>query len=111
IPGWEHIPIKEMLEEAFNVPVAIQNDVNAAALGENTFGVGQKYNDFLFLTYGTGVGGAIVIDSALYSGHEEFAGEFGHMIHMLLVERVIAVCKGVMNVMLQRLLSYKMHKK
>lgn len=80
IPGWEHIPIKEMLEEEFHVPVAIQNDVNAAALGENTFGVGQKYADFLFLTYGTGVGGAIVIDSALYGGEQQFAGEFGHTI-------------------------------
>lgn len=80
IPGMDGIAIKEVLEKQFKVPVEIQNDVNAAALGENAFGVGKGHGDFLFLAYGTGVGGAIIHQSQLFSGQGSFAGEFGHMI-------------------------------
>src|SRR5690625_270418 len=78
IPQTKGLQIKHTLEKAFNVPVAVENDVNAAALGESAFGIGAEYSDLLYLAYGTGVGGSIVIDSSIHYGKDGFAGEFGH---------------------------------
>lgn len=77
IPGYTGMKIRELMETEFGVPVAVENDVNAAAVGEGRFGAGKEFSDYLCITYGTGVGGAIVIDRKIYTGNNFSAGEFG----------------------------------
>lgn len=80
IPDYSGIQIRGELENLFHVPVAVENDVNAAAIGEAVYGAGKEYDDFLCLTYGTGVGGAIVQKKEIYHGSSFSAGEFGGII-------------------------------
>lgn len=80
IPGYTGIALKKRIGDYFKVPVKVENDVNAAALGEKYFGNGQQYQDFLCITYGTGIGGSIVLNGSIYEGTNGLAGEFGHII-------------------------------
>ena len=74
-----HIPFAKMLSKAMdNLPVALTNDANAAAMGEMTYGAAKGMKDFIMITLGTGVGSGIVIDGKLVYGHDGFAGELGH---------------------------------
>ena len=75
-----NIPLKAHLERELGVPVAVDNDANVAALGEHVFGAAQGFDDFLLVTLGTGIGGAIMINGSVYRG-ESFAGEWGHIRH------------------------------
>lgn len=77
IPGYTGMQIRDILQQEFGVLVAVENDVNAAAMGEAYFGAGKQDPDFLCITYGTGVGGAIVIGGKVYTGSAFSAGEFG----------------------------------
>jgi predicted NBD/HSP70 family sugar kinase len=80
IPGYTGMQVKRLMENKFGVPCAVENDVNSAAIGEAQYGAGKDFSDFLCLTYGTGIGGAIVINRKIYSGSAFSAGEFGHLI-------------------------------
>lgn len=77
--AWRDEPLKERLEEELNLPVVVENDANAAAWGEFTFGAGEDVEDLLLLTIGTGVGGGVVIDGELVRGGFGFGGEVGHI--------------------------------
>lgn len=77
IPGYTGTDVRGIISQAFGVPVAVENDVNAAAIGEAFYGAGKDYSDFLCLTYGTGIGGAIVMNKKIYTGSCFSAGEFG----------------------------------
>lgn len=72
-------PLKSILEVRCGLPVWVENDVNSAAWGEACLGAGKGCKDFLCLTYGTGIGGAIVLNGQLYRGANWSAGEFGSM--------------------------------
>lgn len=80
IPGYTGTKIRENIENMFHVPTAVLNDVNSAAVGEAAYGAGQGRGDFLCLTYGTGVGGAIIMNGEVYNGAGYSAGEFGGII-------------------------------
>ena len=80
IPDYTGTQIRKELEELFHVPVTVENDVNAAAMGEAVYGAGKDYHQFLMLTYGTGVGGATVTDKQVYYGSSYSASEFGAII-------------------------------
>jgi glucokinase len=74
------IPMKEMLEAKFKLPVTLTNDANAAAIGEMMYGAAKGMKDFIMITLGTGVGSGIVANGQLIYGHDGFAGELGHTI-------------------------------
>jgi glucokinase len=79
LPGWDNIPIVEMVEERFNKKAFLQNDANACAVAEWKYGAGKGYNNLIFLTFGTGMGAGLILDGKLYSGISDLAGEVGHL--------------------------------
>lgn len=79
IPGWENLPLKQILETEFQVPVALGNDANLAALGEWKYGAGRGHHHMLYLTVSTGIGGGVIINDQLLLGHRGLAGELGHI--------------------------------
>jgi glucokinase len=79
LPGWVDIPIAGWIEKATGLPTTIANDADCAALGEAWLGLGREYSNFLLLTLGTGVGGAIIRDGGIYSGSTGAGGELGLM--------------------------------
>ena len=72
--------VKDILEAAFGIPTRVENDVKCAALGESNFGAGIGVRNYVCLTYGTGVGGAIVSDGKLCDGASFAAGQFGALL-------------------------------
>ena len=79
LPGWNHVPLKEILSDRFNLPIYIEHDGNAGALAEWYFGSGRGVQNLIFLTMGTGFGGGLILNGRLYRGTSDVAGEVGHI--------------------------------
>jgi glucokinase len=79
LPGWSEFPVHAEIERRLGIPVMLENDANAAALGEKWLGAAKEYASMCMLTLGTGVGGGIVIDGKIWHGMNGMAGELGHI--------------------------------
>src|SRR4029078_2004704 len=77
--AWRDLDLKADLERRLDLRVVVENDANAAAWGEFQFGAGHDADDLLLVTVGTGVGGGLVLDGALYRGAFGVGAEIGHM--------------------------------
>ncbi len=79
LPGWHDVPLAALLQERLGLPVRLENDANAAALGEWRFGAGQGTRHMVFVTVSTGIGGGVIADGCLLHGRRGLAAEIGHM--------------------------------
>jgi len=79
IPGWRDIKIRDRFEEEFRIPVAVDNDVHVAALGEHLFGAGKGVNTSVFMVISTGIGFSIVKDGSIWRGSHNLAGQIAHL--------------------------------
>ena len=79
LPGWDEIPITNILEERFGKKTYLQNDANACALAEWRFGSGRGCKNMIFLTFGTGMGAGLILNGSIYTGINDMAGEVGHI--------------------------------
>jgi glucokinase len=80
VPGWENIPLRAVMEAAFGAPASVDNDANAAALGEHRFGAGQGCDSMMYITVSTGVGGGWILNGQPWRGAQGMAGEIGHTV-------------------------------
>ena len=79
LPGWKNVKLGPIIKEKFGYKVHLENDANAAAIGELMFGAGKKFDSFVMVTLGTGVGGGIVFNKKIFRGEFGAAGEIGHI--------------------------------
>lgn len=77
--NWENAPLQERLEEQFGIPVVIDNEANAGAIGEKHFGAGRQASNLVYVSVGMGIGTGIIIHNELYRGNSGFSGEMGHV--------------------------------
>ncbi|HYJ91340.1 MAG TPA: ROK family protein [Pyrinomonadaceae bacterium] len=80
LKSWNRFPIVEKLWDHFGVDIALDNDANAAALGEYIYGAGRGFNNILYVTISTGIGGGIILNGEIHHGVGNGAGEVGHTI-------------------------------
>jgi glucokinase len=80
LPGWHNVPLTKVMQERTGVRSWLENDANAAALGEHVFGAGKGVRHLVYITVSTGIGGGIIADGKLYGGAKGSAGEIGHTI-------------------------------
>ena len=80
LDGWVDLDLKTICSEASGLPVFVENDANVMGLGESVFGAAKDCTDVLFFTVGTGIGGAMIINGALYGGYRNRGAELGHFV-------------------------------
>lgn len=78
--NWVNVPIGKILKDRTGLEVILENDANAAALGEKWFGAGKDVDNMIYMTVSTGIGGGIIIDKRILHGINDTAGEIGHMV-------------------------------
>lgn len=78
LPGWDNVHITDIIENKFNIKTTLDNDANAAALGEYLYGAGKGSKAFVYVTVSTGVGGGVVTNGKVYHGINSNAAEIGH---------------------------------
>jgi glucokinase len=88
LAGWNNVPLKQLLEDAFGCPVYLGNDANVAALAEVALGAARGYRHAVFITVSTGIGGGVIIDGRMLLGSEGLAAEVGHTIILVDGERI-----------------------
>src|SRR5580658_9444552 len=79
MPEFENYPVRDEIERRLGAKVILENDANAAALGEKWMGAGREVDDLVLLTLGTGIGGGIIIGGRILHGYMGMAGELGHL--------------------------------
>ena len=79
LPGWENFNVRAQIARRLNAPFLLENDANAAALGEKWIGSGRNVNHLCFLTMGTGIGGGLIFDGKIWHGASGMAAELGHV--------------------------------
>ncbi len=79
LPGWNEVPLIDIIQKEFGIPAYLQNDANAGALAEWKFGAGKGFDNVIFLTFGTGLGAGIIVNGKLLSGTNDYGGEVGHI--------------------------------
>lgn len=79
LPGWDNVPLASLLAAHTRLPVALDNDANAAALGEWLHGAGQGCNNLVYVTISTGIGGGVIAEGRLLRGESGGAAELGHI--------------------------------
>ena len=77
---WRGVPLRDLVAARTGLPVWLENDTNAAALGEFWYGAGRETMNMVYLGIGTGIGGGIILDGKLYRGCSGGAGEIGHLV-------------------------------
>lgn len=80
LPGWENIPLRDIVAEHTGLPAELGNDANLAALGEWHFGGGVGRQNLVYVTVSTGIGAGVIVDGRLLMGHKGAGGELGHML-------------------------------
>ncbi|TCR85837.1 ROK family protein [Rhizobium sp. BK376] len=79
LAGWNEVPLADILSTRFQLPVRLENDANAAALGEWRYGAGRGVRSMVFVTVSTGIGGGVIADGRILHGRRGLAAEIGHM--------------------------------
>ncbi|WP_438444500.1 ROK family transcriptional regulator [Gorillibacterium sp. sgz5001074] len=77
--GWRNVPLQRLLEEEFRMPVTIDNEANAGAVGEREFGAGRGVSNLIYISIGIGIGTGIILKNELYRGTSGYSGEMGHI--------------------------------
>jgi len=80
LPGWQDVPLAEILQDEFKIPVYLGNDANVAILAEATRGAAKGYRDAIYITISTGIGSGILVDGKMLLGRDGLAAEAGHMV-------------------------------